>query len=50
MSNKCMFHVKELNLSGTDTQNKCLFVKNIVECDGDSVEHLRRCPLWGNLM
>jgi hypothetical protein len=49
MGNKCNFHRNELNDDGTDTQNKCLFVNNIVECDGVSIEHLRRCPLWGKL-
>jgi len=48
-NNKCMFHIIELNDDGTDTLNKCLFVHDIVDCDGESIEHMRRCPLWGKL-
>ena len=49
MNNKCTFHVKELNNRGTDTQNRCLFVDKILDCDGVSIEYFRRCPLWGEL-
>jgi hypothetical protein len=47
-NNKCNFH-KTTKWNDGQVDNICLFVKDSVECDGYSIEHLRRCPLWGKL-
>ena len=49
MSNKCKFHKTTEWNDGSHKTNVCLFVKDVVDCDGDSIEHLRQCPLWGKL-
>lgn len=42
---KCKFH-KDIQVNNI-TMNKCMFLKEIVNCDG--VTNLYECPLWGEL-